>query len=190
MSEIKKKPENRVIIKGRLSYCNLFYPKKNVKEDGTTQSQYGCQIIIDKSDTNSVDAIKKAIEYVKVKDKSILSNKNGLVAGIKLCLRDGDDSNETVFGDKNYVGKYFINATNKERPGLLDENRQEVIDDNKFYSGCYAYVSLNLSGYNSEGNRGIGAYINNALFIKDGERLDGRISAVDDFNDIPYDENI
>ena len=57
------------------------------------------------------------------------------------------------------------------------------------YSGCYVYASVNFYAYNTSGNKGIAAGLNNVLKVADGEPLGGRISAEADFYDMDIPED-
>ena len=50
---------NEVIIPCRLSYANIWEPKQ---VNGTGDPKYSCCLLIKKSDTNALAAIRKAIE--------------------------------------------------------------------------------------------------------------------------------
>ena len=47
--------------------------------------------------------------------------------------------------------------------------------------GCYCIASVNFFGYSKGKNPGVGVGLNNLMKVKDGDRLDGRIDANDDF---------
>ena len=59
--------------KVRFSYANVFEP--TAMQDGQTP-KYNVSIIISKSDTKTVEAIKKAIEAAKEAGKSKIADKN------------------------------------------------------------------------------------------------------------------
>ena len=47
------------------------------------------------------------------------------------------------------------------------------MDRDKLYSGCYCHLDVNFAPFNNE-SRGVGAYLNNIMLVKEGERLYGR----------------
>jgi hypothetical protein len=53
-----------------------------------------------------------------------------------------------------------------------------------FYSGCWGAVTLNFFPYDSKGNKGVGAGLNNVIKTRDDERLSGGSSADADFGDM------
>ena len=55
------------------------------------------------------------------------------------------------------------------------------MDQDEFYSGCICRVSITFFGFDIDGNKGVGASLNNIMKVRDGERLDGATNAEDDF---------
>ena len=99
---------------------------------------------------------------------------------MKTPLRDGDVERPD---DEAYAGHWFVNANSNTAPGVVDINRQSIMDISEIYSGVYARVSLSLYAFNSNGNRGIACGLQNIQKIRDGESLGGKANAEDDFND-------
>ena len=97
---------------------------------------------------------------------------------LKCPVRDGDEERD----GKEYEKSLFLNAGNKNKPGIVDRQMNEITEeDDKFYSGVYARASLNFYGYDTSGNKGVGTGLNNLLLWEDGPRLDGQSAADDDF---------
>ena len=75
---------------------------------------------------------------------------------------------------------------------VVDGKKQNIIenleDEEEMYSGCYVYASVNFYAYNTSGNKGIAAGLNNVLKVADGEPLGGRSSAEAEFADMEIDE--
>ena len=79
------------------------------------------------------------------------------------------------------AGCVFINLKSAQRPGLVDEKVQDIIDETQFYAGCWARASVHAYAYNHTGNAGIAFGLNNVQKMKDGDPLSGRTKAADDF---------
>ena len=78
----------------------------------------------------------------------------------------------------------FLNANSTRKPGIVDKDLNEILDPDEVYSGCWGRVSINFYPFNTNGNKGVGAGLNNVQKLKDGERLGGSAaSAEDDFSD-------
>jgi hypothetical protein len=166
----------------RLSYAHLFEP--TAKDDGGTK-KYSCALLIPKSDKATIKKIEAAIAEAKEQGKS--SKFGGKIpAGLKLPLRDGDEERPD---DEVYAGHYFVNASSVQKPGLVDRDRNQIIDPADLYSGCYVYASINFFAFNTSGNKGIACGLNNIMKVKDGEALGGRARAEEDFADVKVDED-
>lgn len=83
--------------------------------------------------------------------------------------------------DVAYAGCYFVNANSATAPGIVDADRQPILDRSEVYSGVYGRASINFYAFNSNGNKGIACGLNNLQKIKDGEPLGGKSRAEDDF---------
>ncbi len=162
----------------RFSYVYVFEPKA-MTEGG--QEKYSVSLIIPKSDTKTIEAIKAAIKFTYEKDVAKLkgSGKSApSLAQIKIPLRDGDSEKPD---DTAYAGSYFINANSTQKPGVVDASLNPILDKSEVYSGCYGRASITFFVYNVNGNKGIGANLNNIQKLRDGEPLGGKSSAASDF---------
>jgi hypothetical protein len=92
-------------------------------------------------------------------------------------LRDGDAEKE----DAAYEGCYFINANSVQKPGVVDQDLNPILDQNEFYSGCYGRASITFYPYNAQGSKGIACGLNNVQKLEDGEKLGGGTTAAADF---------
>lgn len=174
MAEVKDAQSTKIVTgKCRLSYAHLFEPTS--MEDGG-QKFFSCALLIPKSDKVTVKKIKEAIAIAIENGKVKMFG--GKTANLKTPLRDGDAEKE---GDDTYAGNYFINVKCKQKPGLVDKDLQPILDQADLYSGCYVRASINLFAFNKNGNKGIGAGLNNIQKLADGEPLGGRTRAEDDF---------
>lgn len=81
------------------------------------------------------------------------------------------------------ANSYFVNANSTTAPGIVDADRQPIIDTSEVYSGVYGRASINFYAFNSNGNKGIACGLNNLQKIRDGEPLGGKSRAEDDFAD-------
>lgn len=166
----------------RLSYANVWTPR--AANDGS-EPKYSASIIIPKADTATVDAIKKAIEVAIQEGVGKFGGKIPPRATLKLPLRDGDAEKPD---DEAYKNAYFLNATSKLAPGIVDKHVQPILDHSEVYSGVYARVSLNFYAFNTSGNRGVACGLGNIQKIRDGEPLGGKTAPSADFGSIEDDD--
>lgn len=161
----------------RWSYANVWEPKSI----NGGAPKYSVSLIIPKSDKVTVEKIKKAIQAAYDEGQGKLKGNGKTVPALsvlKTPLRDGDLERPD---DEAYANSYFINANSATAPGIVDADRNTIIDRSEVYSGVYGRASINLYAFNSNGNKGIACGLNNLQKIKDGEPLGGKSRAEDDF---------
>lgn len=161
----------------RWSYANVWDPKSI--NGGTPK--YSVSLIIPKSDKVTIQKIKAAIQAAYEEDESKLKGNGKSVPSLsvlKTPLRDGDLERPD---DEAYKNAYFVNANSATAPGIVDADRQQIIDRSEVYSGVYGRASINFYAFNSNGNKGIACGLNNLQKIRDGEPLGGKASAESDF---------
>lgn len=161
----------------RWSYANVWDPKSI--NGGTPK--YSVSLIIPKSDKVTIQKIKAAIQAAYEEGESKLKGSGKSVPSlsvIKTPLREGDLERPD---DEAYKNTYFVNANSATAPGIVDADRQQIIDRSEVYSGVYGRASINFYAFNSNGNKGIACGLNNLQKIRDGEPLGGKASAESDF---------
>ena len=170
----------------RFCYCHVFEP--TAMNEGDTP-KYNVAILIPKDDEKTVNAIKKAIENAKVAGKSKIVDKNGNIPkSLKLPLRDGDEERSD---DEAFADSYFLNATSNRKPTIVDRNLDPIMNKDEFYSGVYGRISLNMFAFNTSGNKGIAAGLQNLQKLEDGEMLAGGSTADEDFGgDNAWDDDL
>ena len=171
--------ETKVIVPGRLSYANVWEPHSI----NGSEPKYSVSVIIPKSDKATIQKIQQAVEQAKQEAVSKFGGK--IPANLKLPLRDGDIDRPD---DEGYANSYFINCNSKQKPQVVDQQVQPILDQAEVYSGCYGRVSVTFYGFNSNGNRGVAAGLGNIQKLKDGEPLGGRVRAEDEFGTVDDDD--
>ena len=169
-----KNPMKVITGIARLSYANIWEPKSI---NGGAE-KYSVSVIVPKSDTKTLDAIRRAVDAAIEEGKGKFGGKVPAKSALKLPLRDGDIDRPD---DEAYADSYFINANSNTAPQVVDTALNPILDRSEVYSGVYARVSVNFYAFNSNGNRGIACGLGNIQKIRDGEPLGGRANAADDF---------
>lgn len=165
------------VVTGKVRFCyvNVFEP--TAMNEGDTP-KYNICVLIPKSDTATIDKIKKAIEAAKEAGKAKLADKNGRIpANLKLPMRDGDEERPD---DPAFEDHYFINANSMRQPSIVDRSLNPIMSRDEFYSGCYGRASINFYAFNVS-SKGIAAGLNNLQKLEDGEMLAGGSTAEEDF---------
>ena len=163
----------------RWSYVNVWEPKAN--NDG--KLKYSVSLIIPKSDKKTIEKIKAAIQAAYEEGQSKLKGNGKSVPALSILktpLRDGDLERPD---DEAYANSYFVNANSNNQPGIVDADRNPILERTEVYSGVYGRASINFYAFNTNGNKGIACGLNNLQKISDGEPLGGMTRAADDFDD-------
>lgn len=174
------------------SYPAVFEPKETLSGD----LKYSITLLIPKSDTAGVELLRK--EIAKAIEKGKATKWSGKLPKFRYePLRDGDKELEDGTKEgKEYEGHYFINVScNTENPpGVVGADARPLMDRQELYSGCVVRVDLRAYPYKNGGNSGVAWWLSNIMKVRDGERLDGKMNAVDAFaayavksdDDIPF----
>lgn len=192
------KKTRRVVITpvGILSFPHLYKPT-TVEGDETSKPMYSCSVIFPKgTDLKELKAAVAATAIERWGDKAKAMIKAG-----KLNIPFRDD-----WAEKDYpADSIFINTRTKNAPGVVsripDPNdinpttgkprpmriTEEAAMDPEtpllnIYAGCLVRVSVTPFAYDKMGNRGVSFALNNVQKWDEGERLDGRAKAQDEFD--------
>ena len=180
MANQKNFSATKVVIPCRISFANIWEPKAINGGD----EKYSVSCLIPKSDKKTLARIQKAVEAAK-EDGKARKWSGKIPPNLKLPLRDGDIDRPD---DENYEECYFLNASSKDAPQVVDRKVNPVLDPMMVYSGCYCNVSVNFYAFNANGNRGVAVGLGNIQFVRDGERLSGKASADADFDALEDDD--
>ncbi|MCI6581923.1 MAG: DUF2815 family protein [Oscillospiraceae bacterium] len=163
----------------RFSYANLWEPKAM---DENSKAKYSVSLIIPKSDTKTIEKIKAAIQAAYDEGKGKLGNGKVVppLTSLKTPLRDGDLERPD---DEAYANSYFINANSILAPGIVDADRQAILDHSEVYSGIYGRASINFYAFKTNTAKGIACGLQNVQKLRDGDPLGGHSRAEDDFAD-------
>lgn len=161
--------------KVRMSYLNWSAPREGL--DG--KLSYSVELLIPKSDTETVTKIKAAM-------KAALEKKFGakFPAGLKNPLQDGDTklkADGSPLGEE-YKGHFFVRAKSTDQPGVVDLQGRPISDVMQFGSGDFGRASIAAYAYDTPMNKGVAFGLNNLQFLERGPSLGGaKSTANEDF---------
>ena len=182
---MSNKPSNtKVVLQNvRLSYVALLEPK--AIQEGQ-DPKYSCMILIPKDDKKNLARIERAIDAAYEAGKA--THLKGVKRDrFKITLRDADEELD-LEANPEFEGHMFMNVNSVQKPGLLDKYKKKTDSQDDIYSGVFAHVSVNFYAYNTAGNRGVTAGLNNVMSLGHGDYLGGRASAESDFEDFEVEE--
>lgn len=170
---------NRIVTNEvRFKFINVFTPKAT--KEGETP-KYSITILIPKSDVDTYNKIiAKMNNTLKEAVNTTFNGKMPTTANKPLYDGDGLRPSGEPFGEE-CKGHWVITASSLQKPQVVDEYINEILNPNEVYSGCYGRVSIRFFAYNKNGNKGVGCGLLNVQKLRDGEPLNGRTTAVEDF---------
>ncbi len=184
MANYTPKP-TEVTVTGIGSFMNLWEPKAF----GANDPKYSMVILFKKTDKRQVASVKKAINAaIEAGIDKVWKGKRP--AKINDPVHDGDelDDNGNRVKGPEYEGMYYINVSNRDKPGVVDQNVQPILERDRIYSGCIVNCFINFYGYSQNGNNGVSASLENVQLVSDGKRLSGKQPAAAVFAPVTDDD--
>jgi hypothetical protein len=158
---------------GVCSFLHLDKPQPVIFGSGAPagEPRYSMVLIFDKQAQASVEfrALEEAVDAATME-----FFKGKIPAKMRSPFRDGEEKMDKYSGYKK--GHIFISPWSKNKPGVVNRHRQDVIDFTEFYAGWLARAYVRPFGYDQAGNKGVGMFLDVVQFLKPGPRLDGRVS--------------
>lgn len=96
-------------------------------------------------------------------------------------IDDGKGGTKKVMPDGYVKGAIFLTLKSKQKPGVVDQKVEDIIDPSVFYAGCWARATVSCYAYDQAGNRGVSFGLGNIQKTRDGDPFGGRTKASEDF---------
>lgn len=171
------KKENKKITtpEFRVSFPAVFEP---VSFEGGAAKYKVNMLFLKGTDLTQMIALATATADEKWPDKSKRP------ANLRNPFRDGDVEKPETEG---YIDHMFVAATSKIKPGVVDLQVQDIINQEEFYAGCYAIATVTCYAYNTAGNAGVAFGLQNIQKKRDGEPFSGRADPSEEFEAVASD---
>lgn len=168
----------------RIAFAHGIWNASKVGDDPTSKAAFSASFILPKNH-KQLGALQQAMLVVaeaKWPTKGAETLK-ALIAGQRICLRDGDSKPDTA----GYAGNLFISARSQTAPLVIDGARNVLTQaGGKPKSGDYVNARLSIwaQQHPKHGKR-INAQLTGVQFVREGEALAGGSPAsVEDFGEI------
>lgn len=177
-------------MKVKLQNVRLAFPRlfKAEQVNGEGDPQFSATFLLPKNHPNIKDIGNAILQVANEKwaDKAgvILKKIN---AELKSCLKDGDLKADL----DGFAGNYFINASNKTRPYVINRDKTQLNpDDGIIYAGCYVYAVVEIWAMDNKFGKRICASLSGVQFYKDGDAFTGGgIASDEDFDDLSVNDD-
>ena len=152
----------------RASYPSVLKPTFN---NLSKKNEFSVEAIFPPGE--KLEAMKKAAEAACI--LKFGEDKSKWPKNLRSPFRDQNEKmKDGKLPDGMTAGAVFMRFKSEKRPGVVDQNKQEILEDSKFYAGCYARAHVNAFAYNNAGNAGVSFGLNHVQFVKDGDAFSGR----------------
>ena len=152
----------------RASYPSVFKPQLN-KLSG--KQEFSLEALFEVG--TDLTAMKKAAENACVNKWG--TDKKAWPKNLKSPFRDQKEKEkEGKLPDGCTAGAVFMRLKSTKRPGLVDQNKVEIMEESQFYAGCFARAHVSAFAYSQAGNNGVSFGLNHVQFVKDGDPFSGR----------------
>jgi hypothetical protein len=171
---------NVVTPEFRVAFPSVFKPRRN---DLNGKDEFSLVALFPKG--ADLTPLKKAAHAACVKKWG--EDQKKWPQGLRSPLRDqGDrfkinDEGQEVAPQGYEKGAVYLNLRSNQRPGVVDQNVQPIIDESEFYGGCWAKASINAYAYDQKGNRGVAFGLGNVQKVKDDDAFGNRTKPEQDF---------
>ena len=166
---------------GILSFPVLFTPRPRAQGGDPC---FAINLLFDKvtQSTPEYAAMKKAVaDCIDEKWGAGKAKDHEFVKTLRLPFRR---TQEKSYKGYDIDGGIYIAPWSNNRPGVVDAQRREITVPGDVWPGQLARATVNPFAYHNSGNKGVSFGLNNVQICRtDGERLDGRRAATDDFPD-------
>lgn len=155
----------------RVAFANVFEPKVNTLNN---KEEYSLVALFKKGE--NLEALKKAVDEMAVAKFGPAKAKQ-----VRKPFRDqGEKVRETDDG-KTYLpqgyeaGAILINLKSSRKPPVIGPDKNPIVDDVDFYSGCWARAAISVYAYDANGNRGVACGLEALQKVKDDTPFGGRV---------------
>jgi Protein of unknown function (DUF2815) len=175
MAQTKKKVINRDLCRVltpefRVSYPHVFKPSKM---EGTSNAlKYSIGMLFPKN--SDLSSLKEAMKQAKIAQ---FGSKENWPDDLASPVTDGDDKKHD--DKEGYKGHWVMRASSNEdqKPGVVDEDVEPILEQSKFYPGCYAraYVLAYVWEFpKGSGKFGVGFILDHVQKMRDGKPFGGK----------------
>lgn len=168
----------------RMAFPAIFRPKFN---DLSKKDEFSVVALFPVG--ADLTELKKAAQAAVIEKWG--QNQNAWPQNLKSPFRDQKDrvkvdpeTGVEALPDGYVAGAIYMNLKSAQRPGVVDQNMAEIIDESDLYGGCWVRASVNAYAYDHKGNRGVAFGMNNLQKLRDDDAFGNRTKAQDDFSPV------
>lgn len=96
---------------------------------------------------------------------------NAIPKTLRSPFRKNDELDNPIPGVPDDAVVMTFSAAEDRRPGLVDANLQDVIDDSQVYSGAWFKAQVRAFAYETSGNKGVSMGLQNVQKLRDDDPI-------------------
>jgi hypothetical protein len=165
---------------GIATFVYVFEPRENRNKgkDPKAKDKYSIMLVFDKrADLSEMEEAIEALAIEKAGPKAPQLMERGKLGN---PIRDAEEYEE--YGEPFLPGRRMVSFKSSSAPGIVDESATAIMDRDEIFPGMKCRVSYGLYWYDTDGNKGVGLFLNNIQKRGEGMgRISGRKKAEDEF---------
>jgi len=164
----------------RGSFVHLVKPHAIKAQPGEKQAEPRFQITIPIPKNDSFWKKVEALIEETAKEKF-----GKIPPKLKRPIKDGDEPDNDGNERPEFKGKFTIQASSKNKPGIVDADLSPIMSEDEIYSGAWYRASIRAYAWDHPtGGKGVSIALDNVMKVKDDEAYSGRTDAATDFADV------
>jgi len=169
---------NMITSEGTFNWVFIDKPKEN-SVDPSKPALYSITFLMDKKDPKVIEKIKQMESCIS--DALVKRFGEKKPAKFYNPIKDGDTETDSE-GKPRYPGQWYFEAKNATKPGLVNADREPILEQEAVWSGCKGRCSIGFVAYDVASKKGVTIYLNNVqLTDNSAPKLMGKRSAEMDF---------
>lgn len=155
----------------RMSYEHVWkaWAGKNPKEGDKPKYQF--QALIPNREKATLEKLEDLIEQAKEEGREKWPKRNW--ESRRLAVPEISVGRDKYPDNPDMRDVTCVSFKSVKRPGIIDQDSQEILDESEIYSGCYVKAEISVYPYSGETYYGIAIGLNHIKKVKDGEPLGG-----------------
>lgn len=173
----KKKPKEDLNAKKcvtptfRVAFPKVFKPESF--KNGQGEKKYSLVMLFDKKTKLKTPAAGQKNSIMDIIQNACVmewgDDEDDWPEITKPLIGDGDKKSDL----EGYKGCWYIPANSKNKPGLVDEDVNPILDQDDFYAGCYARAEVIAVAYDEGASVGVKLALMNIQKVRDGKPFTG-----------------
>lgn len=153
----------------RVSYPHVF-KAQGMKNKPDAKKSFSITMLFPKD--LDLGPIKEAMKHAKI--QAFGEDKAKWPKGLQSPVQDGDAPKHA--DKEGYEGHWAIKATSSEdqKPGVVDQNVEPILNQADFYPGCFARASLLAYIWDNEFGQGVGFILDHVQKMREGKSFGGK----------------